>query len=326
MVGAMLAESTAPATLDVFDRALAELRSAPPVPREQRPTTIAMSLLLAVLLNQLPDFFSGLVAVLVVLALHELGHYLTMLAFGYRAVDVLFIPVPAAASREAEALSRTWRHVVVLLLGPAPGLLAALALAILHPGSDRMPQHGLVAQLLVASAVINGLNLLPFMPLDGGKVARILFFPNLPSVQTRLAAITSLFVVGFALLAHRWDIAIVAGIWLLFSIAIGVPARIAQKLRQRHRDEFSRAPEHARDAPEELLRVAFDEYQAERARGLQNSEPAALALTLRTTYASAATPALSMGPRVALGVAYLGMTLPCAFLLIDTLVDLISKR
>jgi Zn-dependent protease len=287
-----------------------------------------MSLIIAALLNRLLDSTSGILVVLSVLAIHELGHYLAMLAFGYRSLDVFFIPLPATVVSKNEALSRTWRHVAVLLLGPAPGLLAALLLAGLHPGFERMPQHGLLAQVLVASAVINGLNLVPFMPLDGGKAARTILFLNLPKAQLRLARSTSFIIAAFAFLAHRWDIAFVASVSFLFTLASGLTSGVAQKLRERYAREFSSAPEHAREAPVELLRLVFDEYQvaSQQSRALQALQPPAVARLLGAIYSEAATPDIGIRARVTLGLAYVGMVVPCAFLLIGSLVDLMVKH
>jgi Zn-dependent protease len=132
-----------------------------------------------------------------VLLFHELGHLLAMKRFGYRDLQILFMPFGAIAIGKKESptvLQKTW----VALAGPVPGLLLALVLVLWQPAFiSNIYGIGLLFMLVV----INYLNILPFMPLDGGHVVNTLLFDRWPSLQF----VFKLFgVLVFAYFAWAW--------------------------------------------------------------------------------------------------------------------------
>lgn len=108
-----------------------------------------------------------------VLFFHELGHWVGMRAFGYQNVRMFFIPFFGAAVSGRNTSASAWKEAVVLLLGPLPGLLLGCVLVIV--GRKYFPTSLLneVAMLLIA---LNGFNLLPVAPLDGGRLFQLLLF------------------------------------------------------------------------------------------------------------------------------------------------------
>lgn len=100
--------------------------------------------------------------VLLSAALHEGGHLCAccLLGIRVRAVRITF----CGAELLLEELHRPLRRLVVAAAGPAVNLLCAFAVALALP---QMPQ----AQLFAGASLILGLfNLLPFPPLDGGRI------------------------------------------------------------------------------------------------------------------------------------------------------------
>src|SRR5262245_43661681 len=74
-----------------------------------------------------------------VLLLHESGHFLGMRLFGYRNVRMFFIPFFGAAVSGTKHAAAVWQQGVVLLLGPLPGILLGLVLALtLQPARDTL--------------------------------------------------------------------------------------------------------------------------------------------------------------------------------------------
>lgn len=298
---------------------LQEVRSAPPVPRDGRAPEFAMWLVVGVFLNDMLTSLSGVLVLMGVLAVHELGHFLAMTAFRYRSAEVFFVPLPSNFASKSERPSSGWKHVVVLLLGPAPGLLAALLLATLHPGSERLIRGSLVWEALVASAWINGLSLLPIVPFDGGYAARALFFAERLIAQTSLALTLGGFVAVFAFMAKRWDLVLGALLIVLSGMAFSGLTGLADRFRSRVGSAaLGKAPPLAKDAPEPLLRALFDEWSNDK-RASSIRGPRAIALLLSSTYATAVLPALSPRQRVVLGLVYAGLAVPAAFVLLDLL-------
>ncbi len=108
--------------------------------------------------------------VIAVLLFHEAGHFVGMRAFGYRDVRMFFIPFFGAAVRGRPNGVVPYKRAIVLLLGPLPGLIAAAVIAFTWRPSSHEPLGRVVLML----AVVNGLNLLPLEPFDGGKLAHLL--------------------------------------------------------------------------------------------------------------------------------------------------------
>ncbi|MDB6077859.1 MAG: site-2 protease family protein, partial [Akkermansiaceae bacterium] len=127
-------------------------------------------------------------------AIHEFGHWLAMRLLRFRGLYPVFIPFSGDIDRARKLHAPAWQHLAVLLAGPLPGLLFGLgvfARVLMH--------HEIPAWLLDAaglSLVLNGFHLLPFLPLDGGRIADLLFFRDLPwlrpvfTIFSGLAALT----------------------------------------------------------------------------------------------------------------------------------------
>ena len=106
------------------------------------------------------------------LLIHESGHFTAMKIFGYRAVNMTFIPfVGAYVSGTATNLSRR-NKLIVLLAGPVPGMLLGMIFLLLHQLTAQPLWYSLSMPLLL----LNGFNLLPVYPLDGGQFFQVLLF------------------------------------------------------------------------------------------------------------------------------------------------------
>ena len=101
-----------------------------------------------------------------VLLFHEAGHYFAMLLFGYKNVRVFFIPFLGALATGENLLVPAWKKAIMLLMGPLPGMIVAsfLIAGTLHA----TPPDWLMTTLIVLLS-LNGFNLLPLVPLDGGQ-------------------------------------------------------------------------------------------------------------------------------------------------------------
>ena len=141
---------------------------------------LAISLMLFVGLG-MRDHPVAFTAMLVgVLFFHELGHYVGMRIFGYRNVRMFFIPLFGAAVSGQKTSAKSYQEAIVTLLGPVPGLCLAIVLfgVAFVPGLPRENRLVLV-QASLLMGFINGFNLLPIFPLDGGRLLnQILFSRN----------------------------------------------------------------------------------------------------------------------------------------------------
>ena len=152
----------------------------PPKPEieEQSKTNINKSLLslglFILVFYFLIDDLQVLFLIVLILFIHEMGHFIAMKVFGYNGVNMFFIPlIGAMVTGEKDRISQSQRAIIVLA-GPVPGVLIgcgiiAYAQTIGHTGAA-------VAGFMFL--LINILNLLPLDPLDGGKLIETLFFSS----------------------------------------------------------------------------------------------------------------------------------------------------
>lgn len=118
-----------------------------------------------------------------VIALHEGGHWLAMKIAGFREVQVFFVPGFGGATVGEKHEARPLTHLFVYLAGPVPGLLAVSALfayTVANPALMDSPIYPALSAGASAALFINLFNLLPVMPLDGGRVVDLFLFARLP--------------------------------------------------------------------------------------------------------------------------------------------------
>lgn len=129
-----------------------------------------------------------------ILLLHEFGHWLPMKLFGYKNVTMFFIPGFGAAVSGKKQHAPAWQDLVVLLGGPLPGLIGGIAVMVIGYFFQGIPDFWLNAAGL--AIVINAFNLLPFLPLDGGKILDLLIFKDIPWLRLLFNTFSTLCVIG----------------------------------------------------------------------------------------------------------------------------------
>ena len=149
--------------------------------------------------------------ILAVITFHEAGHASAMRVFGYRDVHVFFVPLLGAMTVGRPAVAKVRDRLVVLLAGPVPGLWLAAVLLVIESVLGPVP---MLHRAALALLILNALNLLPFTPLDGGRVLEALIRPE--SVWRPI--VHGLSVVGLLVLAallHDSIVALVGVFWIV---------------------------------------------------------------------------------------------------------------
>lgn len=191
---------------------------------------LAISILLFVSLGLLVNPVINLAILIGVLVIHETGHYTAMTLFGYRDVKVFFIPLfGAAVSGRAQNISAT-KKAIVSLAGPLPGIFLGFVLGISSILFDSL----LLSQVALMLVFINGFNLLPVFPFDGGR-----FLFDVVFSRNRYGEAIFKFIAGGALVIgaiYLQDIFIgIIGLIVLISIGGSVKiGSIAKDLKKEH--------------------------------------------------------------------------------------------
>lgn len=147
-----------------------------------------------------------------VLTFHEAGHWAGMRAFGYRDVTVFFIPLLGAAVSGRRGSVEAWKEGVVLLLGPLPGLLLGIGLAVAFRGAG-----GPIASLTSLLLFLNAFNLLPFSILDGGRLLQLTLFARRPWLEVAFLVVGALGLAAAAVLLDArglMTVAVASLVWI----------------------------------------------------------------------------------------------------------------
>lgn len=128
--------------------------------------------------------------VLIVIGVHELGHYFAMLAFGYRNVHMLALPLVGGVTIGQEASPSAAKRAWMSLMGPLPGIVIGWLLLALPFVAPALPLSEWTSDAASLFLVINYLNLLPIPPLDGARVVQAMLPPRWYGIQAGFVAVT----------------------------------------------------------------------------------------------------------------------------------------
>jgi Zn-dependent protease len=138
-----------------------------------------ISLIIGIAIFGTVGSFSVALFIIGALIVHELGHYIAMAIFGYSDRQILILPFGAATMGEktdAKALQKT----VVFLSGPALGLIAGTVCMI--AGFETKIKS--LEFCGVFFLILNYINLLPIVPLDGGRLFELALFSRAPLLKS----------------------------------------------------------------------------------------------------------------------------------------------
>jgi len=165
---------------------------------------LLVSLLLFVGLGMRDNPIAFTAMLIGVLLVHELGHYVGMRIFGYRNVRMFFIPFLGAAVSGQRTVAKSYQEAIVTLLGPLPGVcLSVILLAVASaPGmGDELRRNLTWAAVLFG--LINGFNLLPVFPLDGGRLLNQILFSRNRYLEGVFQVLAALGIIAYGVTNHH---------------------------------------------------------------------------------------------------------------------------
>ncbi|MHC4084656.1 MAG: site-2 protease family protein, partial [Planctomycetota bacterium] len=234
---------------------------------------------------QLGFFRWGLRAVLLillVLVVHEMGHFLGMKIFGYKNVKMFFIPLLGAAVSGHSQNIAAWKKATVFLLGPLPGICISVVMFITY----LITAQELCLQMGNMFLIINIINLLPIYPLDGGQfMHQVLFSRNRHlELAVNIIAAAVLLLAGFAM--KSWFLKILGfinllGITFKFKMAGAARQLKASLLRTNNRDaEHVSLDVDEEDIPEHIMKRMIEWIYNNMPAGMSPKTAAATVLQL----------------------------------------------
>jgi Zn-dependent protease len=135
-----------------------------------------------------------------ILVLHELGHYLAMRHYRYHETGIFFIPLLGAFVSGSKRTVSQQESATIILAGPLPGiLLGVLVLLFTSYASLDLSISTVLNWAGMALVMLNGLNLLPIYPLDGGQLLNRVFLNEESWLSRGFVMLSVLLLTGLAL-------------------------------------------------------------------------------------------------------------------------------
>ena len=199
-----IADSTRPEGVGVDDwrdenlEAITQLSVPPEVSRPSLWVTAGTLMPFVVILKLMTGWpWEMTILVVLLVVIHEAGHLIAKKAFGYTDLQLFFIPfIGAAVSGRKDDASQVQRAIVALA-GPVPSVIVSASYLIACYRGMIEP-HDLAMRISVVALIINGFNLIPLGPLDGGQFFSAIFFWRWPWMDTacKILAIAALVFIG----------------------------------------------------------------------------------------------------------------------------------
>ncbi len=156
------------------------------------------------------DFIFYLV---VVLFLHEMGHFLLMKYFKYEDLRMLFIPLMGAFVQGSKKHYSQKESFLVIAAGPFPGVIFGIVVLIL---AHHYQQNWLL-EFSFLFLFLNVINLLPIDPLDGGQLFKLFVRKKRDLFLLVFALLSSLLMITVGYLIESW-VLVVFGFLMSFKV------------------------------------------------------------------------------------------------------------
>jgi len=178
------------------------------------------------------------VIILGMLVIHECGHLRCMRHYGMKTRGIYFIPLVGAAAVAEDNFPSRRAEATIALAGPLTGAVLAAGTGLLYFAT----RNGAFAAAAAWMALVNLFNLLPVVPLDGGRVVKSITCSI--GSRTGMAAVIAGMLLGAVL-------AFTADLWIF---VIVIPLGLVDYLYDRH--QAGQAGRRARRQAGKHARVA----------------------------------------------------------------------
>ncbi|MAP07913.1 MAG: peptidase M50 [Rhodopirellula sp.] len=247
-----------------------------------------------------------------ILLLHEGGHFVAMRAFGYRNIRMVFVPMLGAAVSGQPIRIPRWKKAIVYFAGPLPGIAISMVLLLIASAgnSDANASVSAVPILLMNSShpwllelgglglLLNWMNLLPLLPLDGGRIVQSTFARPSPWREVLGRVLTMLVIAGLSIsIGEPWLLL------LIFPLLFTMPLTYRTCWLSRRLSEDEIPPPTESGVPEAAIETIASAIDETALRALAPPQKASLVLQLYESLI--APPPTPLASRI-VGLVYLG--------------------
>ncbi len=163
-------------------------------------------------------------AVLLALLVHEFGHFFAMKAFNYGNVKIFVLPLLGAYVSGEKSIISQRQMSIIILAGPLPGIIigSCLLISTIYFPNERIIMLGNIF------LIINLFNLLPFVPLDGGRLLETLFVNHNHTIRV-IFTIISIIALAALAIYNKSIIFIIIPVSMIFDLIMEIKN---QKIRE----------------------------------------------------------------------------------------------
>jgi Zn-dependent protease len=176
-------------------------------------TAFSIVMFVGVFLLVFNDQLQFVLFLILVLFVHEMGHYAFMKLYKYENVRMLFIPLMGAFVQGTKDKYSQKQSFIVVSAGPFPGLYIGIVLLIL----SSIYKLDWLVELSFLFLFLNIINLLPIDPLDGGQLFKLMVNRKRDLFLLIFALLSSLTLIGFGFLINSW-LMVVFGFFMAIKI------------------------------------------------------------------------------------------------------------
>ena len=175
-------------------------------------------LFVGVFLLLFKDEINFVLFLILVLFIHEMGHFTFMKLFNYENVRMLFIPLMGAFVQGSKEKYSQTQSFIVVAAGPFPGICIGIITLFL----SSFYQLNWLLELSFLFLFLNIINLIPIDPLDGGQLFKLLVHKKRDLFLIIFAFISSLILILVGFLIWSW-------VTMIFGFFMGVRVRGMQR-------------------------------------------------------------------------------------------------
>lgn len=150
------------------------------------PVFISRWLLLILAVMLVLGQWNLLTVAVIAVGLHEIGHALCARALGLPVREVRFFPLGGVLKLNMPLEHAGWREAVVALFGPVVSLVLAMGAIALQ---NAVLKNEVLTPFITANLTICAFNLLPALPLDGGRAFRAMLMSVVGVVRATRACV-----------------------------------------------------------------------------------------------------------------------------------------
>jgi len=184
-------------------------------------TAFSLVLFVGVFLLLFKDEIDFVLFLILVLFIHEMGHFTFMKLFNYENVRMLFIPLMGAFVQGSKEKYSQTQSFIVVAAGPFPGICIGIITLFL----SSFYQLNWLLELSFLFLFLNIINLIPIDPLDGGQLFKLLVHKKRDLFLIIFAFISSLILILVGFLIWSW-------VTMIFGFFMGVRVRGMQRNHQ----------------------------------------------------------------------------------------------